>query len=198
MEFASEMLVKAVNSKAKIAHVPISLSPDHKERQPHLRTWTDGMRHLLQILLPASNFFYKIGAVLFLISWITILIGLFNGPVQIGIFGIFGIHTMMFALLGSVFGLTIFGMGLFLAVSQGSEVGFYNYLISLQENKVFWISTLVVFISVILFLIIFFRWGIYDFKDLAMERETLAFITLSVNLIQFVFTIITAHLIKRT
>lgn len=198
MEFASEMLVKAVTTKSKIAHVPISLSPDHKERQPHLRTWTDGMRHLLQILLPASNFFYKIGAVLFLLSWFTILIGLFNGPVQIGIFGIFGIHTMMFALLGSVFGLTIFGMGLFLAVSQGSEVGFYNYLISLQENKVFWLSTLVVIIGAILFLKIFLRWGIYDFKDLAMERETLAFITLSVNLIQFVFTIITAHLIKRT
>ncbi len=198
MEFASEMLVRAVTSKSKISHVPITLYPDHKERQPHLRTWTDGMRHLLQILLPASNFFYKIGAVLFIISWMIIIIGLMEGPIQIGIFGIFGIHTLMFALLGTVFGLTIFGMGLFLAVSQETEVGFYNYLINLQENRVFWISAIIVTIGLILFLRIFTRWVIFDFKDLSMERETLAFITISVNLIQFVFMILTAHLIKRT
>ncbi len=198
MEFASEMLVKAMTSHAKVAHVPISLSPDQKDRQPHLRTWTDGMRHLLQIFIPAPGFFYKTGAILFLLSWLIIAISLFNGPIQIGIFGIFGIHSMMFALLGSVFGLTFFGMGLFLAVSQETQVGFYNYLINLEENKVFWFSVCIVLLGGYLFLSIFIRWGIFDFKDLTMERETLALVSFSVNLIQFVFIIITAHLIKRT
>jgi hypothetical protein len=192
------MLVKALASNAKVAHVPISLSPDHKEREPHLRTWTDGMRHLLQIVLQAPNFFYKSGSILFVLSWLIIAVGLFIGPIQIGIFGIFGFHSMMFALLGSVFGITIFGMGLFLAVSQGTHVGFYNYLINLEENKIFWISAGIVLVTGYSFLKIFIQWGIFDFKDLAMERETLALISLCVNLIQFVFIIITTHLIKRT
>ena len=197
MEFASEMLLKAITSDAKISHVPISLSPDHADRVPHLRTWTDGMRHLLQILLPASSFFFKVGSVLFFLSWLAMAVSLFYGPVQLSIFGIFGIHTMMFALLGSVFGLNIFGLGLFLAVSQQTKVGFYNYLINLEENKVFWLSVFILIVGGYLFLSIFVRWGIFDFKDLAMERETLGLVSFSVNLVQFVFIMITTHLIKR-
>jgi hypothetical protein len=37
MEFASEMLVKALKSNAKISHVPISLYPDLRRRVPHLK-----------------------------------------------------------------------------------------------------------------------------------------------------------------
>ena len=197
MEFASEMLIKAVTSNAKISHVPISLSPDHKDRQPHLRTWTDGMRHLLQIMAPASRFFYRSGAALFFISWMIIIIALGWGPIQVGIFGIFGIHTMMFATLGTVFGITIMGIGLFLGVSRQTQVGFYNYLIYLEENKVFWLSFSIIFLAGSLFLRIFIQWGIFDFKDLAMEYETLVLITFSVNICQFVFIMLTAHLIKR-
>jgi len=198
MEFASEMLIKAVTSNAKISHVPISLSPDHAERQPHLKTWTDGMRHLLQIMAPASRFFYQSGVALFFVSWLIIIIGLFWGPIQVGIFGIFGIHTMMFALLGTVFGVTILGIGQFLAVSRHTQVGFYNYLIYMKENKVFWLSFGIIFITGSLFMRIFIQWGIFDFKDLAMEQETLALITFNVNLCQFVFILLTTHLIKRS
>jgi len=37
MEFASEMLIKALKSNAKISHVPISLYPDLRHRVPHLK-----------------------------------------------------------------------------------------------------------------------------------------------------------------
>ncbi len=198
MEFASEMLVKAIVSNAKVSHVPISLSPDQKDRKPHLKTWTDGMRHLLQIFIPAPNFFYKSGAIFFILSWLVILIALLNGPITIGVFGIFGKHSMMFALMGSVLGLSLFGMGLLLTISQNTEVGFYNYLINLEENKVFWVSVGLVLLVGYLFLSIFIRWGIYDFKDLFMEEQTLALVSFCVNMIQFVFIMITAHLLKRT
>lgn len=48
MEFASEMLVKAARLSITMAQVPITL---HKScRQPHLRPWRDGWRHLCCIL----------------------------------------------------------------------------------------------------------------------------------------------------
>ena len=46
MEFASEMLVLAGKKKLNIKEIPVSLKPDLRTRPPHLRTWTDGWRHL--------------------------------------------------------------------------------------------------------------------------------------------------------
>jgi len=46
MEFASEMVVKASLLRMKVSEIPASLSPDGRDRPPHLRTWRDGWRHL--------------------------------------------------------------------------------------------------------------------------------------------------------
>ncbi len=51
MEFASEMVVKATLHQYKIAEVPTTLSPDGRNRKPHLRPWRDGWRHLKLLLL---------------------------------------------------------------------------------------------------------------------------------------------------
>src|SRR5439155_4509397 len=57
MEFASELLVNALCAGAKIVEVPITLRCDQRNRQPHLQTWRDGMRHLLTILARAPWLF---------------------------------------------------------------------------------------------------------------------------------------------
>jgi len=67
MEFASEMLVKSLKNNAKISEAPISLYPDHPGRKPHLKTWRDGMRHLLRILVEAPFFLIRL-VYLFLLS----------------------------------------------------------------------------------------------------------------------------------
>jgi hypothetical protein len=51
MEFASEMVVKSALSGLRIAEVPTTLSPDGRDRPPHLRSWRDGWRHLRFLLL---------------------------------------------------------------------------------------------------------------------------------------------------
>jgi len=51
MEFASEMVVKASLAQLDIAEVPTTLSPDGRQRAPHLRPWRDGWRHLRFMLL---------------------------------------------------------------------------------------------------------------------------------------------------
>lgn len=60
MEFASEMVVKASLLNLPTAEVPVRLYRDGRNRPPHLRTWSDGWRHLRFLLLfsPRWLFFY--------------------------------------------------------------------------------------------------------------------------------------------
>jgi hypothetical protein len=46
MEFASEMVVKAVIFGLRACEVPTTLAPDGRCRAPHLRPWRDGWRNL--------------------------------------------------------------------------------------------------------------------------------------------------------
>jgi glycosyltransferase involved in cell wall biosynthesis len=96
MEFASEMIVKATLKKLKIKEVPTVLYPDGRTRPPHLRTWTDGWRHLRFLLLysPRWLFFYP-GIML---TFIGILLSTFllGGPRHIGRITL-DINTLMYA-----------------------------------------------------------------------------------------------------
>ena len=58
MEFASEMVIKAALKGERIVERPATLSPDLRDRPPHLRPWRDGWRHLryLFMLSPAWLF----------------------------------------------------------------------------------------------------------------------------------------------
>ena len=94
MEFASEMVVKASISKLRIAEVPTTLSPDGRDRPPHLRSWRDGWRHLRLLLLfsPRWLFLYP-GAMIFLLGVAGTLI-LFTGDVTFGGF-VLAEHSMV-------------------------------------------------------------------------------------------------------
>ncbi|MHA1599580.1 MAG: glycosyltransferase family 2 protein, partial [Alphaproteobacteria bacterium] len=96
MEFASEMVVKATLQKLRIAEAPTTLSPDGRTREPHLRSWRDGWRHLRFLLLfsPRWLFFYP-GAVLLTIGLATML-WLLPGPQQIGNITL-DIHTLAYS-----------------------------------------------------------------------------------------------------
>ncbi|WP_431820003.1 glycosyltransferase family 2 protein [Burkholderia sp. F1] len=84
MEFASEMIVKAVLAKLSICEVATKLNKDGRDRPPHLRRWSDGWRHLRFLLLfaPRQLFLYP-GAVLLLVG---IVLGglLLTGSMRIG------------------------------------------------------------------------------------------------------------------
>ena len=78
MEFASEMVVKASLKSLDIREVPTTLEPDGRSRAPHLRTWRDGWRHLVFLLIwnPTKLLFFP-GIAMMIIGliscWATIL-----------------------------------------------------------------------------------------------------------------------------
>ncbi len=94
MEFASEMVIKASIAKLQIAEVATTLSPDGRNRPPHLRSWHDGWRHLRLLLLfsPRWMFLYP-GVAIFLFGVIATLT-LFFRDVVVGNIG-FAEHTMI-------------------------------------------------------------------------------------------------------
>lgn len=103
MEFASEMVVKATLNKIRISEVPTTLSPDGRSRPPHLRSWSDGWRHLRFLLLysPRWLFFYP-GLLLMLIGSL-VGIWLLPGPQLIKGVGL-DVHTLLYAALAVIVG----------------------------------------------------------------------------------------------
>jgi len=96
MEFASEMVVKATIRGLRITEVPTTLSPDGRDRPPHLRSWRDGWRHLRFLLLfsPRWLFLYP-GIAAFLAGLLGFLV-ILPEPLRWG--GItLDVHTLAFS-----------------------------------------------------------------------------------------------------
>lgn len=73
MEFASEMVIKAALKRKQIDEVPATLSPDLRDRPPHLRPWRDGWRHLRYLLMLSPTWVFGVPALAAIIAASIIL-----------------------------------------------------------------------------------------------------------------------------
>lgn len=82
MEFASEMVVMASKNSLSISETPVTLKQDLRDRPPHLRTWSDGWRHLRFLLAQSPLWAFLVPAGLsFSFAVITALLSLL-GPTK--------------------------------------------------------------------------------------------------------------------
>jgi len=95
MEFASEMIVKATLFHLSVTEIPTVLSPDGRDRPPHLRTWRDGWRHLRFLLLYSPRWLFLYPGILLFILGVATSLWLLPGPQKIGRVT-FDIHTLLF------------------------------------------------------------------------------------------------------
>jgi len=119
MEFASEMVVKAVLAGWHIAEVPATLAPDGRGRPPHLRSWRDGWRHLRFLLLFSPRWLFLYPGLALLIMGSAVTTALYFSPLRIGGAGL-DIHTMLYAAAGTLLGLQLCLFALFARVSAQS------------------------------------------------------------------------------
>ena len=113
MEFASEMIVKSTLFKLRITEVPTKLSRDGRTRASHLRTWRDGWRHLIFLLIYSPNWLFKIPGVFFMaLGFILMLLTMFS-PFEIAKDVYFDTNTLIFAAVFINLGFTILSLGLF-------------------------------------------------------------------------------------
>ncbi|WP_408589305.1 glycosyltransferase family 2 protein [Novosphingobium sp.] len=74
MEFASEMVIKAAMKGLRIEQVPATLSPDLRDRPPHLRPWRDGWRHLRFLLMFSPTWIFGVPALAAMVVALAILL----------------------------------------------------------------------------------------------------------------------------
>lgn len=199
MEYASEMLVEALRHDADVREVPGSLAPDKRGRPPHLRRWRDGMRHLLQILVVAPGAFTGTGRLLWLVSWLLLGGGFVLGrSVELGPLWVLGLHSMLFALLGSVLGLTVWSSGLFLGARDPSRIGgLTRWLLDLPEEQLFWLGAAGLGASLLLLGSIVLAWSQQGFANIHFERQTVVVVAFAANALLLLWNTLAAHLLKR-
>jgi hypothetical protein len=107
MEFASEMVVQATLHGLAITEVATTLSPDGRDRPPHLRPWRDGWRHLRFLLTYSPKWLLLFPGLLLLLAGTlgTAALAAF-GHIRIGSVS-FEVHTLVVAAMAAMLGLQV-------------------------------------------------------------------------------------------
>lgn len=103
MEYALEMIVKAGMHGLRITEVPTTLSPDGRDRAPHLRSYRDGWRSLRLYLLMSPRWFFAVPGATLLTGGLTVLAMLLTGPLAIGSIHL-DYHTLLYAAASVILG----------------------------------------------------------------------------------------------
>jgi hypothetical protein len=169
MEFASELLIKALKAGSRIVEVPSGLRPDRRSRPPHLRTWRDGMRHLLFILSEKPQFFEGVGLGLVLLTSLLQVLAAVVGPTRVLVFNVFDFHTQALLIPLGCSGVQFYLFGCFLYLSgEEHPTWLTRRLIALDEARLFFLLVLVALVEGGAGLFVLWRWSQSRFGHLDM------------------------------
>jgi len=198
MEFASELLVNALRAGATIVEVPIALRCDRRQRQPHLQTWRDGMRHLLTILARAPWLFLHGGLSIVVLSLFIAALCAFGPRVVFGRFTVFDYHTLIFAVLLGFLGAQVFGTGLLLGLrGQRPSTRLAVTLLDLHEGVLFWLLAGIAAGVIGGVGFVAWSWARHGFANIAYLKFTLCLLYTATVLGSFGMSLFYAHLLKR-
>jgi glycosyltransferase involved in cell wall biosynthesis len=189
MEFASEMVIKALKNKLKIKQLPINYHPRIGESK--LNTMTDGWRHLRFMLLYSPLFLFFIpGFMLFLLGILTLFWFYISNPQLLGI--TLQIHPMFISSLLVIIGYQLIIFSIFaktyaiIHLNEKSPLeNFYKY-ITIERASI--IGSFLSIIGLGIFLIILYTWIKSGFSDLDQIKNAISGLTLLVIGIQTIFS----------
>jgi hypothetical protein len=121
MEFALEMVIKSAQIGARIAEIPITLWPDKRGREPHLRSFRDGWRSLRFMLLYAPNWLFLLPGAALVLAGLFLVLWLLPGPRQVSSHVTLDIHTIIFGVIFTLLGTQILSIGAFAKVFSYAE-----------------------------------------------------------------------------
>ena len=198
MEFASEMLVLAQINNLNIKHEDIELHKDLKGRKKHLRTWKDGMRHLLIILRYSPSFFYKISLSGFVISWFFLALSYLVGRTNIFFISIFDIHSMLFGSLLSFLSSSIWGIGLMLENDLTKTQRMFNFISKINEDKLFFFTIINLLLFIIFIFYIFSNWISGDMVYLNIQKQMIIITTFLGTIFNINIFTLCFHILKNS
>ena len=176
MEFASEMIVKAAINNLIIKEVPTTLKPDGRNRKPHLKTWSDGWRHLVFLLLASPKWLFFYPGLFIFISAATGLGFLLNGPVNM--FNLqFDLNSMLFLIGALLLSSQIMFFGylanIFLVnyglLPKSKLIQSLERILSVEKGSV--IGALLLTFSFLCFLVLFKNWDGNSLSNINMNSS---------------------------
>jgi glycosyltransferase involved in cell wall biosynthesis len=184
MEFALEMVVKGRMHGLRITEVPITLSPDGRDRASHLRRYRDGWRSLRFYLLMSPRWFFGIPGLILLVAGMIVSMMLLTGPISVMSIT-FDYHTLMYSTSAIVLGyqsILLFIFAELMAVETGlhpleSRFGFLQQRRTLERCMV--IGIILMIAGVVLGIIAARQWSLVRFGSLR-PALTIRFVICSV------------------
>jgi len=177
MEFASELLINALKNRARTVEIASGLRPAPVDRQPHLKTWRDGMRHLLFILSERPALPEVAGLTMVVAASLLQGVGAFTGPVNLGGMNIFDLHSQLLLLLTALIGVQMYLLGCMLFLrSQDRPLAFTRRLIHMHEANLFFLllALLMALSGVVLWLVV--QWAANRFAGLNHANALIVFL----------------------
>lgn len=188
MEFASEMIIKAVQKRIKVKELPINYY--QRIGKSKLKSFADGWRHLRFMLLYSPLFlFFVPGLMLFLLgfssmSWLYLMspaifgIKLSYHPMFVSaVLVIVGYQVMLFSLFAKTYAITHLGE------ENRFIQSLYRYV---TIEKASLAGILVVFAGVIIYITIFFKWinsGLGAMQEIKLSIVALTLIAFGIQTI---------------
>lgn len=195
MEYASEMVVQATLHELKICEVPTTLKKDGRDRPPHLRSWSDGWRHLTFLLMHAPNWLFLYPGILLFLVGIFLSAKIIIDPIIINDIT-FDVNTLVYSAIATIIG---FQLVLFyvLTIKYATKTKLIpitkidKRLIKFTMNRGIFIgaiSFLIGLIGSIIAIIIWYNTGFGDLESSRMLRLTIPMLILFVCGIQLMFS----------
>ncbi len=199
MEFASELLIKALKANARTVEIKSGLRPGPKDRVAHLHTWRDGMRHLLFILSERPRLFEVMGLFLTIAATLLQLLAAWTGPIAVaGRFHIFDLHSQALLLLGSIIGaqLYVFGCKLFLETPD-EPMAVTRRLIGLHEGTLFLTLVIITLGAAGAVLGLLVVWVGSGFANLTLAHRLMLWVHLLALGFTFAFGLLGLHILRK-
>lgn len=192
MEFASEIVVKATIAKLRIAEVPTRLYPDGRTRSPHLRTWSDGWRHLVFLLIYSPRWLFFYPALFFLFLSLAGIFVLLPGTFYFKNVGL-DIHTLTVAGFTTVLSYQLFLFAVFIrvfSINQGlyppqKKHKLFSGYFTLERGLV--LGFFLVLTGFFLLGILFFEWAKLDFGQISDVGSTFRLLIPGITLLSLGF-----------
>lgn len=171
MEFASELLIKALKHRAKTVEIRSGLRRGPEGRVAHLRTWRDGMRHLLFILSERPRLFESAGLILVVLSSLLQGLSILLGPTELMGFNIFDMHSKALLLLAGITGMQLYVFSFMLYLREREKpTALTAGLIGIEEAPLFFLLLSILVLEVLLVGAVVLNWVLNNFANLDLAN----------------------------
>ncbi len=192
MEFASEMVMRALTKGLRIVEIPISYYPRMDGSEANLNSFSDGWRHLKFIALNAPTHLFLIpGSILF--GFGALLVFLIWAPFNLWVLPLLGIHSMVAGCLLAIVGYQVIFLGVFAKIynvrrglhSDDGITKFISEHFSMERSAT---TGMIIFLAGLFFIMyLLWNWADSGFSDLPLFDQDIAGFTMLVIGLQTVF-----------